>query len=283
MPQGNNKIAHKLILITGATAGIGEIAAHALAAQGHGIIVVGRDPAKAERVANQIRKQTGHDSVHPLVADLTDLGQVRELTRQVKDRFPPLDVLINNAGAVFMRRHRTKYGVEKTFLVNHLAHFLLTNLLLDHLQENARIINVSSRSHFNGQLDLNDLNLNRFYYGLAAYGRSKLANVLFTYELARSLGDKKITVNAVHPGRVGTDIFKADLSILGPVVKWFFSRISLTPEQGADNTIYLAASAEVEGVTGKYFVKREAIPSSPLSYDENLAKQLWEVSKRLTS
>ena len=274
---------HKLILITGATAGIGEVAAHALAAQGHGIIVVGRNPAKTECVANQIRTQTGNDSVHPLVAELSDLDQVRELARQVKSRFPPLDALVNNAGAVYMRRYRTEYGVEKTFLVNHLAHFLLTILLLDHLQENARIINVSSGSHLKGQLDLNDLNLDGFYYGLAAYGRSKLANVLFTYELARRLGDKKIMVNAVHPGRVGTDIFKADLSIFGPVVKWFFSRISLTPEQGADNTIFLAASAEVEGVTGKYFVKREAVPSSPLSYDENLAKRLWEVSERLTS
>lgn len=273
----------KLILITGASAGIGEAAAYALAAQGHELILVGRNPAKTEKVAQQIRTKAGNEAIHALAADFVDLEQVRGLAAQVKQMFPPLDVLVNNAGAVFMRRYRTRYGVEKTFLVNHLAHFLLTNLLLDHLRENARIVNVSSGSHRNGQLDLNDLNFDRFYSGLAAYGRSKLANVLFTYELARRLGDRKITVNALHPGRVGTDIFKADFSSLGPLIKWVVSLIALTPEQGADNTIFLAASAEMDGVTGKYFVKRDAVPSSPLSYDTELARQLWEVSERLTS
>lgn len=273
----------KLILITGASAGIGEAAAYALAAQGHELILVGRNPAKTEKVTQQICTKTGNEAIHALAADFVDLEQVRGLAAQVKQKFPPLDVLVNNAGAVFMRRYRTRYGVEKTFLVNHLAHFLLTNLLLDHLRENARIVNVSSGSHRNGQLDLNDLNFDRFYSGLAAYGRSKLANVLFTYELARRLGDRKITVNALHPGRVGTDIFKADFSSLGPLIKWVVSLIALTPEQGADNTIFLAASAEMDGVTGKYFVKRDAVPSSPLSYDTELARQLWEVSERLTS
>lgn len=273
----------KLILITGASAGIGEAAAYALAAQGHELILVGRNPAKTEKVAQQIRTKAGNEAIHALAADFVDLEQVRGLAAQVKQKFPPLDVLVNNAGAVFMRRYRTRYGVEKTFLVNHLAHFLLTNLLLDHLRENARIVNVSSGSHRNGQLDLNDLNFDRFYSGLAAYGRSKLANVLFTYELARRLGDRKITVNALHPGRVGTDIFKADFSSLGPFIKWVVSLIALTPEQGADNTIFLAASAEMDGVTGKYFVKREAVRSSPLSYDEDLAGRLWEVSERLIS
>jgi NAD(P)-dependent dehydrogenase (short-subunit alcohol dehydrogenase family) len=136
-------------------------------------------------------------------------------------------------------RQQKKYGVEKTFLVNHLAPFLLTNLLLDHLQEHARIVNVSSRSHLSGQLDFNDLNFDKFYFGTTAYGRSKLANVLVTYELVRRLDDKKITVNALHPGRIGTDIFKADLGSLGPLVKWLVSRVSLTPELGADNTIFL--------------------------------------------
>jgi NAD(P)-dependent dehydrogenase (short-subunit alcohol dehydrogenase family) len=273
----------KLILITGATAGIGEAAAYALAAQGHQIILVGRNPAKAERVEKEIQTRTGNDAIHHLVADFADLDQVRGLAAQVKQKFPPLDVLVNNAGTVFLRRNRTKYGVEKTFLVNHLAHFLLTNLLLDHLHENARIINVSSGSHLNGELDLSDLSMDKRYFVMTAYARSKLANVLFTYELGRRLGDRSITVNALHPGRVGTDIFKANLPILGPVIKWMISRVSLTPEQGADNTIFLAASAEVEGVTGKYFVKREAVRSSPLSYDEELAKRLWGVSEKLTA
>lgn len=273
----------KLILITGATAGIGQAAAYALAAQGHELILVGRNPAKTERVAKEIQTQTGNNAVHPLVADFVDLDQVRQLAAQVKQKFPPLDILINNAGTVFLQRTRTKYGVEKTFLVNHLAHFLLTNILLNHLHEHARIINVSSGSHLSGELDLTDLSMDKDYFVLGAYARSKLANVLFTYELARRLDGRKITVNALHPGRVGTDIFKANLPIFGPLLKWIVARVSLTPEQGADNTIFLATSAEVEGVTGKYFVKREAVPSSPLSYDVELAKRLWEVSEKLTA
>ena len=273
----------KLVLITGATAGIGEAAAYAIAAQGHELILVGRNREKAERVAGQMRTQTCNQAIHYLLADFSDLGQVCQLAEQVKTQFPKLDVLVNNAGAVFMRRNKTKYGVEKTFLVNHLAPFLLTSLLLEHLQEHARIINVSSRSHLSGRIDFNDLNFDNFYFGTTAYGRSKLANVLFTYELVRRLRDKKITVNALHPGRIGTDIFKADFSTLGPLIKWIVARVSLTPEAGADNTIFLATSAEVEGITGKYFVKREAVPSSTLSYDKDLAKRLWEVSEKLTA
>lgn len=271
----------KLILVTGGTAGIGEAAAYALAAQGHELILVGRNPAKAEKVAGQVRSRTHNEAVHALVADFADLEQVRRLAEQVKQNFPPLDVLINNAGTVFLRRYKTKYGVEKTFLVNHLAAFLLTNLLLDHLGEQARIVNVSSGSHHSGRLDLTDLNMDKSYFVLNAYGRSKLANVLFTYELARRLQGTKITVTALHPGRVGTDIFKANLPVLGPLLKWMVARVSLTPEEGADNTIFLASSPEVEGVTGKYFVKRDAVASSPLSYDVDLAKRLWEVSEKL--
>jgi NAD(P)-dependent dehydrogenase (short-subunit alcohol dehydrogenase family) len=132
------------------------------------------------------------------------------------------------------------------------------------------------------QLDLTDLNMDKGYFVLSAYARSKLANVLFTYELARRLGNKKITVNALHPGRVATDIFKANTPILGLIAKWIMARFSITPEAGADNTIFLATSTEVEGVTGKYFVKHDAVLSSPLSYDENLARQLWDVSEKLT-
>lgn len=273
----------KLILITGATSGIGQVAAQALAAQGHEILIVGRNPAKTESVAKQIREQTGNQAVHFLLADFSDLEQIRQLADRVKTQFPKLDVLINNAGAYFNRRQRTSYGVEKTFLVNHLAPGLLTNLLLDHLQDNARIINVASDAHQYGQINLDDLNFERFYFGLLAYGRSKLANILFTYELTRRLTGSGITVNALHPGGVATNIFSTDFSIFGPLIKWVVSWFTLTPEEGADNTIFLATSTDVEGVTGKYFVKREAVPSAPSSYDENLARQLWEVSEKLTA
>ena len=274
---------NKFIMITGATSGIGQAAAQALAAQGHEILIVGRNPAKTEGVAKQIREQTGNQAVHFLLADFSDLEQIRHLAEQVKTQFPKLDVLVNNAGAYFNRRQRMSGGVEKTFFVNHLAPFLLTNLLLDHLQSPARIINVASDAHQYGQLDLNDLNFEKSYFGFAAYARSKLANILFTYELARRLAGSGVTVNALHPGGVATNIFSTDFSLFGPLIKGVVSLFTLTPTQGADNTIYLASSPDVEGVTGKYFVKRAAVPSSPPSYDKDLAKRLWEVSEKLTS
>ena len=274
---------NKFIMITGATSGIGQAAAQALAAQGHEILIVGRNPAKTEGVAKQIREQTGNQAVHFLLADFSDLEQIRHLAEQVKTQFPKLDVLVNNAGAYFNRRQRMSGGVEKTFFVNHLAPFLLTNLLLDHLQNPARIINVASDAHQYGQLDLNDLNFEKSYFGFAAYARSKLANILFTYELAHRLAGSGVTVNALHPGGVATNIFSTDFSIFGPLIKGVVSLFTLTPTQGADNTIYLASSPDVEGVTDKYFVKRAAVPSSPTSYYKDLAKRLWEVSEKLTS
>ena len=274
----------QICLITGATSGIGKAAATILAEKGYEVVLAGRNPEKLQNTVGEIQKQTGRSSVHGLVADFADLDQVRHLAGEFKSQFPRLDVLINNAGAYFNRRQRTRYGVEKTFLVNHLASFLLTNLLLDSLSEStsARIINVSSNAHEMGRLDLNDLNFDRFYFGFWAYGRSKLANILFTYELARRLKNTRVTANVLHPGRVGTDIFKTDFSILGGPLKWLVERVSLTPEQGADNTVYLASSPDVESVTGKYFVKREAVASSPLSYDKDLARRLWEVSGQVT-
>jgi NAD(P)-dependent dehydrogenase (short-subunit alcohol dehydrogenase family) len=278
------EMSKRICLITGATSGIGKAGAAILARTGHEMVLVGRNPEKLEHVVNEIRSQTSNEAVHGLVADFSDLAQVRQLAKEFRQQFQRLDILINNAGAYFNRRQQTRYGVEKTLLVNHLAPFLLTNLLLDSLYRStsARIVDVSSNAHENAHLDLNDLNFDRFYFGFWAYGRSKLANLLFTYELARRMAGKNITVNALHPGRVGTDIFKTNFSILGGPFKWLMEHISLTPEQGADNTVYLASSPEVEGVSGKYFVKREAAPSSPLSYDEDLARRLWKVSEVIT-
>lgn len=279
-----NDMQGKLCLVTGATSGIGKVTATALAARGAQVVLVGRNPQKTGRVAEEIRAQTGNDAIHFLLADFSDLEQVRVLAAAFKERFSRLDVLVNNAGSFFNVRHSTPYGVEKTFLVNHLAPFLLTNLLLDTLKTSApaRIVNVSSDAHPYDNMDFDDLGFHRGYVGFKAYARSKLANVLFTYELARRLGESGVTVNALHPGHVATDIWKTDFSIFGPALKWVMGLFALTPEQGADNTIYLASSPEVAGVTGKYFIKREIAASSSISCDQAVAKRLWEFSEAVT-
>ena len=275
----------KVCMVTGATSGIGQVTAAALAAQGAHVIVVGRNRAKAQQVVGEIRRQTGNDAVWYLLADFSDLQQVRELAAAFSAQYSQLDVLVNNAGTYFNTRHPAPGGVEMTFHVNHLAHFLLTNLLLDTLTASApaRIVNVTSRAHEYDNMDFDDLGFERSYFGMKAYARSKLANLLFTYELARRLAGSGVTVNAVHPGGVATDIWRTNFPVLGPAIKWVMSLFALTPEEGADTLIYLASSPDVEGVTGKYFVEREAIASSPLSYDEQVAARLWEVSEELTA
>lgn len=274
----------KICLVTGATSGIGFVTATALAGMGSTLIITGRDQVRLHNAIQQIKAASGNESIQSLCADFADLSQVRDLALRFKQQYMRLDILVNNAGAFFNRRQVTSYGVEMTLLVNHLAPFLLTNLLLDTLKKSAsaRILNVSSDAHKYGKLDLKDPTLKRFYLGMLAYARSKLANVLFTYELSRRLEGKSITVNSLHPGHVATGIWRKDFGGFGPALQWFMKQIALTPELGADNSIYLAASPRVEGVTGKYFIGREAHSSSPLSYDTTLASNLWEFSKRIT-
>jgi NAD(P)-dependent dehydrogenase (short-subunit alcohol dehydrogenase family) len=275
----------KVCLVTGATSGIGKVTACALAGLGAGVIIAGRDRRKAEETVSWIKAETGNNDVRHLLADYAALDQVRDLARALKDQTPRLDVLVNNAGGFFNSRRETPYGVEMTFLINHLAPFLLTNLLLETLQASApaRIVNVSSGGHMQGTMDFDDLGFERGYFGMKAYARSKLANVLFTYELARRLDSSRVTANALHPGHVATDMWKANLPVVGPALKWVMGFFSLTPEQGADNSIYLASSPEVGGITGQYFVKREPAQSSPLSYDEGVAQRLWKVSEEITA
>ena len=285
MISQNEFLVGKTCLVTGATSGIGKITAAALAAGGAEVVITGRSKTKTEGVAKQIISDTGNKSVHFLIADYSDLQEVRGLAKAFNMRFTHLDILVNNAGAFFNTRKRTSYGVEMTFLVNHLAPFLLTNLLMESIRKSAsaRIINVSSDAHRYGSMNFADLEYNHFYFGFLAYARSKLANLLFTYELDRRLADTDISVNALHPGHVATNIFRTNFSIFGPLLKKIMGLFSLTPEKGAQTSIYLASSQEVEGISGKYFIKQEPIPASPLSYDLELAKELWEQSERLTS
>jgi retinol dehydrogenase-12 len=278
----------KICLVTGATAGIGKVAAAALAAQGAQVIITGRNPQKTRDTVEQIKSETGNQSVGYLLADFSDLQQVRDLATAFKERYSHLHVLLNNAGTFFNTRVDTVYGVEMMFLVNHLAPFLLTKQLLELLQVSApaRIVNVTSDAHKYGRLNFDDLGFKGGtpgYFGMKGYARSKLANVLFTYELARRLEGDSVTVNAVHPGHVATDIWKTNFSIFGPALKYMMSLFALTPQQGADTLIYLASSPEMAGITGKYFIERKAVLSSPPSQDANTARQLWEISERLTS
>jgi retinol dehydrogenase-14 len=272
----------KVCLVTGATSGIGLVTAGALAGMGAEVIITGRREQRIKEALRLIWEQNPQAVVHALQADFADLAQVEALSAEFKARFERLDVLVNNAGAYFNRRHPTPYdGGERTLTVNHLAPFLLTCRLLDLLRSSApaRIVNVSSGAHTYATLDFNDLGFKHGYIGMKAYARSKLANILFTYELARRLQGSGVTVNVMTPGQVATDIWRTNFSVLGPLLKGMIRLTGLTPEQGADTLVYLAASPDVEGVSGKYFVKRQAVRSSLLSYDENLADQLWQVSE----
>jgi NAD(P)-dependent dehydrogenase (short-subunit alcohol dehydrogenase family) len=272
----------KTIIITGATAGIGLAAAEALAAQGARVIGISRDPDKCARVAGELRRKTGNGEIGFFCADLSSLEDTRRVAEELLARFPRIDVLINNAGGIFVRRQLTVDGLERTFALNHLSNFLLTNLLLDRISESApaRIVNVSSSSHYKGKIHFDDLQLERRYAAFRAYQQSKLANVLFTYELDRRLQGTGITVNAMHPGLVRTDIAK-DNGLLFRLFQPLFLMGSRTPEEGARTIIYLASSPEVEGVSGKFFIDERSVRSAKASYNEGDAARLWEASEDL--
>jgi NAD(P)-dependent dehydrogenase (short-subunit alcohol dehydrogenase family) len=274
----------KTILITGATDGIGKETALALAEMGARIIVVGRNPEKCARITDQINRQDGQGKAEYLVADLSSQAQIRRLAAEFKDRYARLDVLVNNAGAYILRHQLTVDGIELTFALNHLNYFLLTNLLLDVIQASApaRIVNVSSAAHLGGKLDFANLQGGRVYNSWEAYSNSKLANVYFTYELARRLDGSRVTANALHPGFVASNFGKNGSGLLRP----FFSishLFAISPEKGAETPVYLASSPEVEGITGKYFVQKKAVNSSAISYDQDAARRLWQMSLEMTS
>jgi NAD(P)-dependent dehydrogenase (short-subunit alcohol dehydrogenase family) len=273
----------KTILITGATSGIGRVAAESLAQQGAQVVLVGRNPAKTEAAVDEIRRATGNVAVDYLLADLSKQTEVRRLAEEFKRRYARLDVLVNNAGGVFRQRTLTADGREMTFALNHLSYFLLTNLLLDTLVASApaRIVNVASRAHMSARgLNFDDLDSARGYFGFSAYARSKLANILFTYELARRLAGTRVTANAMHPGLISTG-FGANNGPLWALLYVFINALGRSPAQGADTLIYLAASPAVEGVTGQYFYQRKARRSSAASHDAAAARRLWDVSARL--
>lgn len=274
----------KVVLVTGATSGIGAVTAEALAGRGARVLLVGRDPARVAATVAGIKSRTGNDQVDAFVGDLSSFAEVRRLADEVKGRTDRLDVLVNNAGGVFDRRILSADGIEMTFALNHFAYYLLTNLLMDVIRRSspARIVTVASEAHrFARGITESNLKGPKGFAGWRAYGESKLANILFSNELARRLAGTGVTSNALHPGFVRTRFFEGK-GIGGAIAGVMALFAAMRPEKGAQTSIYLASSPEVEGVTGQFFEKSK--PARPTKYalDEAAAKRLWDLSAAWT-
>ena len=273
----------KTILVTGATNGVGLVTARELARMGAQVTIVSRNVEKCAAVAEVLKTETCNP-VEFIGADLSTLAGIMQAAAGFKQRHKQLHVLVNNAGGYFNKRLITPDDFEMTFALNHLNYFLLTDLLLDLLKASApaRVVNVASGIHMAAKLDFDNLQGERHFAGYRAYAQSKLANVLFTYELARRLEGSGITVNALHPGYVDSGFALNNGFFFRVFAKLSARLFGRSPEVGAQTSIYLASSPDVEGVTGKYFADCQPVKSSPLSYDEQLAKRLWQVSQELT-
>ena len=273
----------KVVLVTGANSGIGRAASLALAKKGATLVMVARDKERGEAARSEIIRESQNGSVDLLLADLSSLESVRQLAAEFQRKYSKLHVLINNAGLFNQRRHLTMDGYEDTFATNYLAPFLLTNLQLDLLKASApsRIINVSSVGHYSGHINFDDLNLEKEYGGWKAYGQSKLALVFFTHELAKKLQGTSVTVNAVHPGTVATNIWSRPLGPVGFIMA--LPKLFMTsPERGAETIVYLASSPDAKDLNGEYLEKLKVKKSSDESYNEETAQRLWDVSAKLT-
>jgi NAD(P)-dependent dehydrogenase (short-subunit alcohol dehydrogenase family) len=290
--MGNaNDMSSKFCIVTGATSGIGKAIAFELVSRNAAVILICRNRQKGEDVIREIQKLTRRSPIDLLIADLSSQQQVRAVANEFNCKYGQLHVLINNAGAMFPRREESVDGIEMTLAVNHLAPFLLTNLLLDKLKatRDARIINVNSDAHEQGKIDFADIQMHRRYgrgVGMRAYANAKLANLLTIYELARCVQHTHVTVNALHPGYVATNIVLIqNVTGLWRLLRPFWSTAMcfiLTPEKGALSPIFLACSPDLAGISGKYFEKCAPIASSPASYDRHMQTRMWDISQKLT-
>ena len=284
MNDSNKSMMKKICVITGATSGIGKETAKTLALKGAYIIIVGRNTKKCVSTVDTIKQETGNNNVDYIYTDLSDLKQVYNLVKVLKQNYPRIDVLVNNAGAYFRTRLESVDGYEMTLALNYLSPFLLTTLLIDMLKGSSqgRIINLSSGAHFNGSINIEDLQSKDNFVGFNAYAQSKLALMLFSYQLAERLKNTNITVNALDPGSVATNFGKNN-GWLRFYIRRLIRRNEISPKEGSRTCIYLATSSDVTDITGGYFLKDKQVKSSDSSYDEKLAKKLWEVSETLTN
>lgn len=270
----------KTCLVTGANAGIGKATALGLAKLRATVVMACRDPERGEAARREIIQKSGNDRVELMICDFSSQNSIRQFAQDFKQQNDRLDVLINNAGVVLRQRSMTEDGFESTFAINHLGYFLVTHLLMDVLEKSApsRIVNVASTAHKYAKLDVDAWPVAREYSAFGAYANSKLANVLFTYELARRLTGTGVSANCLHPGGVGTSLFRG----LPKFVQALIKLVTISPERGARTSIYLASSPDVEVVTGKYFAGRRQQESSQASHNQEAARRLWEMSEELT-
>ncbi|HVB22607.1 MAG TPA: SDR family oxidoreductase [Ktedonobacteraceae bacterium] len=282
--MNENSLQGKICLVTGSTSGIGKVTARELANRGATVVLVSRNRAKGEATQAEIKQTTGNQQVELLVADLSLLKDVRRLATEFQQTHRHLHLLVNNAGGAYPTRTLTSEGLEATLAVNYLAPFLLTELLLDTLKVSApaRIVNVSSTTHTSASIEFDNLQGEKKYTNLGNYSQAKLALLLWTYELARRLEGTGVTVNALHPGVVASN-FTDGMGGPASLVMKLFKPFLLTVDKGAQTTLYLATSPQVEGVSGKYFVKSQEKKSSSRSYDQTVGLRLWEVTEQLVA
>ncbi|MCP5099954.1 MAG: SDR family oxidoreductase [Chloroflexi bacterium] len=274
----------KVVLVTGANSGIGKVTAREIAKMGATVVMVARSAERGKQALADVKAASGSETVHLMLCDFSSQQSIYQFADAFKADYDRLDVLVNNAGAVFTSRQETVDGYEMTFALNHMGYFLLTHLLLDLLKASApaRIVNVSSAAHQSGAVDFEDLQRKNGYSGMQVYGESKMMNILFTNELARRLNGTAVTANSLHPGFVRTNFGKNNnilMRLLMPVAQLF----AINEVKGAATQIYLATSPEVDGVTGQYFDKSKPAQTHPFAQDEAAQKRLWEVSETAVS